>query len=144
MLHLGVNKEFTYLNYLSVMSAIRKNKVTMWITEEPSNAYWDIVKKVKSITFKNVDPVTGMTLDVKDKVGRTDIIYLGELTDDYVNDAMVDHTGLYEENGEFKAKDMCLVKVFKPEIVTLEHIRDNKTLLAQLVHRVLLERVWNR
>lgn len=144
MLHLAVRKDFTYLNYLSVMSAIKGNEVTIWIVEEPSNKYWDIVKKVKSITFKPVDPVTGaLTAKVEDKIGRTDIIYLGELNDNYVNDAKIDHTGLYEENGEFETKDMCLVKIFRPEMVTLEHIREDKTLLAKLVRRVLMERVWN-
>lgn len=144
MLHLAVNKDFTYLNYLSVMSAIKGNEVTIWIVEEPSNKYWDIVKKVKSITFKPIDPVTrALSVEVGDKIGKTDIIYLGELNDNYVYDDMIDHKGLYEENGEFETKDMCLVKIFRPEIVTLEHIRENKTLLANLVRRVLFERVWN-
>ena len=145
MLHLAVKKDFTYLNYLSVMSAIKGNKVTMWIVEEPTGRYWDLVKKVKSITFKNVDPVMG-TLRAKfeDKIGRTDIIYLGELNDNYVTEAMVDHTGIYEENGEFEAKDMCLVRIFRPEVVTLEYITNNKTTLANLVQRVLMKRVWNQ
>jgi len=146
MLHLAVKKDFTYLNYLSVMSAIKGNKVTVWIVEEPKdNRYWDLVKKVKSITFKNVDPVTGaLKANVEDKIGRTDIIYLGELNDNYVNDAMVDHTGIYEENGEFENKDMCLVRVFKPEVVTLEYVTNNKTTLANLIQRVIMRRVWNQ
>lgn len=128
------------------MSAIKGNKVKIWIIDEPDSKYWDIVKKVKSITFVSPEKENGkvaMEVKVKDKIGRTDIIYLGELNDNYVYDSMTDHKGLYEEDGEFETKDMCLVKVFRPEVVTLEYIKENKTLLAKLVRRVLLERVWN-
>lgn len=127
------------------MSAIRGNKVTIWVVEEPVGRYWDLVKKVKSITFKNVDPVTGaLTLKVEDKVGRIDIIYLGELNDDYVREALVDHTGIYVAGGEFETKDMCLVRVFRPEVVTLEYVTNNKTTLANLIQRVIFKRVWDQ
>jgi len=127
------------------MSAIRGNKVKLWIVdEEPSNVYWSIVRKVKSIEFVETTKERGIELEQVDKSGRLNTIYLGELNDNYVNDYGVDHKGLYEVNGEFETKDMCLVKISKPEVVTLDYIRDSGTLLSELVKRVLLERIWNR
>ena len=143
MLHLAVNKEFTYLNYLAVMSAIRIDSVTVWIKEEPSNEYWDIVRKVRTIEFKPIDPVTGITLSQHDYTGRIDIIYIGELTKSMVDEALVDHTGMYEDDGEFETKDMCLVRVYRPELITQEYAATSKSALAQLIRRVLIERVWN-
>ena len=144
LLHLVVNKEFNYLNYLSVMSAVRGNKVKIWVIEEPTTRYWDLVKKVKSIDFIETTKEAGINLKATDKTGRLDVIYLGKLTDRYVEDFATDHTGIYEENGEFEAKDMCLVHIKRPEVVTLDYIRENKTTLANLVHRVLLRRVWEQ
>lgn len=145
MLHLVVNNTFSYLNYLSVMSAIRISPVTIWVKEEPSNKYWDIVKKVKSITFKEIDPVTGITLDIDDFTGRTNIIYIGKLNrDTYVEDASIKHDGLYEVGGEFEAKDMCLITIFKEDVLTPEYVKTSGTLLAELIKRVLLKRVWDQ
>lgn len=141
MLHLAVNKEFTYLNYLSVMSAILRNKVTIWYENEPVDKYWDLVKKMRSISFNNwALPI----VDSEDKVGGTDVIYLGELNDNYIHEALIDHKGLYEVGGEFDTKDMRSIRVLRPEVVTQDYIENSNTLLANLVKRVLLERVWKQ
>jgi len=147
VLHLAVNENFTYLNYLSLMSAIRGNNIVLWHGEkEPDNKYWDLVKKVRSITFRKLDPIGGLTAHPEDKISRLDAIYLGELSKDYVKEYTVVHTGLYdpEQTGEFETKDMTIVKVTKPELITPEFIKSSGTLLAALIKRVLFERVWNQ
>lgn len=145
MLHLSVDKDFTYLNYLSVMSAVRGNKVKIWVLEEPSNKYWDIVKRVKSIEFAETTKEKGITLSYanKDKTGRLDAIYLGELSDNYANEYMYEHENLYTPDGEFLEKDITIVKVDKPELITPEYVKNSDSVMAQLIRRVLLERVWN-
>jgi hypothetical protein len=143
MLHLAVDKELSYLNYLAIMSAVRYNDLTVWIKQEPSNAYWNIVKKHPSITFKEIDPVTGITLHYEDFTGKLDIIYIAECTKAMVNEYQIEHPKMYEVDGEFEAKDMCLVKVDKPELITPEYIETSNTALANLIKHVLLERVWN-
>ena len=149
MLHLVVNKEFTYLNYISVMSAILGNKVKIWIVSEPKeNKYWDLVKKVRSIEFEYTTVEKGISLSYAnaDKTGRLDAIYLGTLSESYANEYAIAHDGLYdpEETGEFEKKDMTIVKVTKPEVVTMEFVRDSGTLLSALIKRVLFERVWKQ
>ena len=144
MLHLIVNQEFTYLNYLSVMSALRFNEVTVWIKEEPTNnPYWEIIKKTPKLNFDNVDPVTGITLHYTDFTGRIDIIYISELTSQMVDDAQIDHEDMYNVDGEFKTNNMQLVKVFKPELITPEYVANSNTAIANLIKHVLLERIWN-
>ena len=145
MLHLSVDKEFTYLNYLSVMSAIRYNKVKMWVLEEPSNRYWDIVRKVKSIEFVNTTKEKGITMSYanNDKTGRLDAIYLNELSDNYSNEYVYEHKNLYTPDGEFLEKDITIVKFDKPELITPEYIKDSDSVMAKLIRKVLLERVWN-
>lgn len=143
MLHLAVDGQFTYLNYLSVMTAIIHNEVTIWIKSAPEGKYWDLIKKMKMITFKDIDPVTGISLDVDDRTGRIDIIYMAPLTDSYVDHALIDHTNMYEIDGEFEINDMCLVRVFKPELITPEYVANSKTAIAELIKILLLERVWN-
>lgn len=127
------------------MSAIRGNKVKMWVVEEPSNRYWDIVKKVRSIEFVETTPEKGITVSVSggDKVGRLDAIYLGELSDNYVNEYMMDHGDLYSPNGEFLEKDITIVKVTRPELINPDYVKAGYSTMAQLIQRVLLERVWN-
>lgn len=144
MLHLAIDsKDFSYLNYLAVMSAMRFNDVTMWYRQHPEdNKYWDIVKKT-TIKFKEIDPVEGITLSQYDYTGRLDIIYISPVTKNMVSEAIVDHNGMYEDDGEFKAKDMCLVRVFKPELITPEYVKDSKSAIAQLIRKVLFKRVWN-
>lgn len=145
MLHLAIDsKEFTYLNYLAVMSANRFNDVTMWTKQEPvNNKYWELVKKAPHIEFTEIDPITGITLSQDDYTGRLDIIYIAEVTKNMVSEAMVDHEGMYEDDGEFKTKDMCLVRVFKPELITPEYVKDSKSAIAQLIRKALFKRVWN-
>lgn len=145
-LHLSVDKEFTYLNYLSVMSAIRYNKVKMWVLEEPDNKYWSIVKKVKSIEFVTTTKEKGITMSYynKDKIGRLDAIYLNELSENYSTQYMYEHENLYTPEGEFLEKDITIVKVDKPELITPEYIKDSDSVMAKLIRKVLLERVWNR
>ena len=143
MLHLVVNKDFSYLNYLSVMSAIIGNKVKLWVIEEPSNGYWSIVKKVKLIEFQNTTTEIGVTLDYKDKTARMDAIYLGELSDNYVGDYMMDHGDLFTPDGEFLEKDITIVKVTKPELITPEYVRTSEDTIAKLIKRVLSERIWD-
>ena len=144
MLHIAINNTFTYLNYLAVMSAVRFNQVTLWIKSEPDvdNFYWDIIKKNKSFEIKPVDPVTGITLDIDDFVGRTDIIYIAPCTKQMVDDASIDHTKMYEEDGEFESNDMCLITVKKPELIDLDFVKGNSA-LANVIKHVLLERIWN-
>lgn len=140
-MHLIVNKNFTYLNYLSVMSAILRNKVTIWYENEPVGKYWDLVKKMRSVTFNNRALTT---VDPNDRVGWIDAIYLGELNDNYIHEALIDHKGLYKVGGEFDTKDMRLVRILRPDVVTRDYIENSNTLLANLVKRVLLERVWKQ
>ena len=144
MLHLAIDsKEFTYLNYLAVMSAIRFNDVTMWTREIPkNNKYWKMIKKMKRIEFKEIHPVTGITVDQHDFTGSLDIIYMANMKPRMVNDAMIDHKGMYDDDGEFVIKDMILVKVRQPELITLDYVRDSKSGIAQLIRKILLERVW--
>lgn len=147
MLHLSIDKEFSYLNYLSVMSAIRGNKVKMWVVGEPTdNKYWDIIKKVKSIEFVETTPEKGITLSYQngDKTGRLDAIYLGELSESYANEYMMDHGDLFTPEGEFEDKDITIVKVKKPELVTPDYVKYSEDTMAQLIRRVLLERVWDQ
>ena len=143
MLHLIVTKEFTYLNYLSIMSAHRFNELTIWIKEEPeNNPHWDIIKKL-NVTFAPVDAVTGITLHYQDFTGRLDIIYMKALTSRMVDDAMIDHEDMYNVDGEFKINDMELVRVYKPELITRDYVENSNTAIANLIKHVLLERVWN-
>jgi len=143
MLHLIVTKEFTYLNYLSIMSAHRFNELTIWIKEEPdNNPYWDIIKKL-NVTFAPVDPKTGITLHYQDFTGRLDIIYMKSLTSRMVDDAMNDHENMYNVDGEFKINDMELVRIYKPELITKDYVENSNTAIANLIKHVLLERVWN-
>lgn len=144
MLHLAISKEFSYLNYLAVMSALRFNPLTVWIKEEPeNNPYWEIIKKIKNITFKLVDPVTGITLDIDDFIGRLDIIYIAECNTQMVDEASIDHTKMYEVEGEFETNDMCLVRVYQADLITPEYISNSNTAIANLIKQILLERVWN-
>lgn len=144
MLHLAVDKEFTYLNYLSVLSAIKVADVKIWVKEKPeNNKYWDIVTKIRFIEFDTVDPIYGITASYKDQIGRLDIIYLGKLNENYVSEALVDHKGMYEVDGEFETKDMCLISIKRPELITPEYIKDSNTTLANLIKTIILERNWN-
>ena len=145
MLHLAIDsKEFTYLNYLAVMSAIKVADVTFWTRQTPeNNKYWDIVKKVKSITWKEIDPQTGITIDQYDYTGRLDIIYFGGLTARMLDDAMIDHKDMYKVGGEFERKDICLVRVFKPELITHDYVKNSGTAIAELIQKALFERVWD-
>jgi hypothetical protein len=142
MLHLAVKKDFSYLNYLSVMSAIINNEVKIWVVEEPDNKYWELVKKMKMIEFVETTPEKGISLSYEDKVGRLDAIYLGELSDNYTNEYVMEHENLYEPTGEFTEKDITIVKVTKPELITPEYVKTSDSVMAQLIRRVLLERVW--
>lgn len=147
MLHLSVKEKFTYLNYLSVMSAILNNKVRIWIVgQEPTDRYWDIIKKVKSIEFVKTTPEEGITISYSggDKTGRIDAIYLGELGDNYVDEYSMEHENLYTKDGTFKRKDITIVKVIQPDLITTEYVKTSDSVIAQLIRRVLLERVWNR
>ena len=145
MLHLSVRKEFTYLNYLAVMSAILGNKVTMWVVdEEPTGKYWDLVKKMKSIIFVETTVNKGIELSQYDKTGRLDAIYLGELSDDYINQYNIEHENLYTPDGEFAEKGITIVKVTQPELITPEWVKESDSTMAQLIRQVLLERVWNQ
>lgn len=144
MLHLAISSDFTYLNYLAVMSALRFNPLTLWIKEEPiNNPYWEIVKKNNNITFKPVDPKTGITLDIDDYVGRLDIIYISACTKQMVDDASIDHVNMYSEDGEFETDDMCLVRIYQTELITPDFVANSNTAIANLIKHVLLERVWN-
>lgn len=144
MLHLVVNKDFTYLNYLSVMSAIKGNRVKIWVLEEPSNKYWSIVKKVKSIEFQETTKEAGIKLETTDKTSRLDAIYLGELSDNYVSEYVMDHGDLFSPDGEFEDKSITIVKVRKPELITPEYVKGSNDTMAKLIRRLLLERVWNQ
>lgn len=144
MLHLAIDKEFSYLNYLAVMSALRFNPLTLWIKAEPeNNPYWELIKKTNNITILPVDPKTGITLDIEDFIGRLDIIYISACTTEMVNDAMIDHTKMYEVDGEFETDNMCLVRVYQSDLITPEYVANSNTAIANLIKQVLLERVWN-
>lgn len=143
MLHLAVNNKFGYLDYLSIISAVRIADVKVWIVEEPTSPYWNIIKKNKFITFENIDPKYGIIANSTDQIGRTDIIYIGKLTDKYADEGIMDHSKMYEVDGEFETKDMCLIRIYKRELITPEYIKDSNTAIANLIKRVILERVWN-
>lgn len=146
MLHLAIDsKEFTYLNYLAVMSAIRFNDVTFWTREVPEdNKYWNMIMKMRRITFREIDDKggTGITIDQEDFTGRLDIIYIAEMDKRMIDDAMIDHKDMYEDDGEFERKDILLVRVFRPELITPEYVAESKSGIAQLIRHILLERVW--
>ena len=145
MLHLAVNKEFTYLNYLAVASAVRfGGGLSIWIKEEPvDNFYWNLIKKLPQPIFKEIDPVTGITLDQADFTGRLDILYIGTLHKGMVDEAMIDHKDMYNDDGEFEIKGMCLVRIYKPELITREYVETSKSAIAQLIRKVIVKRVWN-
>lgn len=125
------------------MSAIRGNKVKIWIFEEPKeNKYWDIVKKVKSIEFE--ETTKEIRLNYGDKTLRMDAICLGELRENYVQEYIMGHGDLYSPDGEFLEKDITVVKVTRPELITPDYIKAGYSTMAQLIKRVLLERVWNQ
>jgi hypothetical protein len=125
------------------MSAVRFNPVTLWIKVEPiDNPYWELIKNNSSFEIKPVDPVTGITLDLDDFIGKLDIIYIAPCTKQMVDDYALEHPQMYEVDGEFEAKDMCLIKVDKPELIDLEFVNGNSA-LANVIKHVLLERVWN-
>lgn len=143
MLHLVIDSEFTYLNYLSVMSAVRFNPVTLWIKNAPeNNPLWDIVKNNQSFNFDTVSPTTGITLDVDDFTGRTNIIYIAPVDKKMVDDAKLVHPTMYEDEGEFEEFNICLITVDKPELITKEFVSGNSA-LANVIKHVLLERIWN-
>jgi len=147
MIHLAIDsKDFSYLNYLSVMSAVRFNDVTMWTRQEPEdNEYWRIVKNLtKNIEFREIDPVSGITVGLKEYTGRLDIIYMAEMTDRMFDDAFIDHTKMYEVDGEFEDSGIVLVRVYRPELITKEYVAESGTAIAELIKKVLFERVWNR
>jgi hypothetical protein len=151
-LHLTITKDFSYLNYLSAMTAIKNYDVVLWVLEEPEdNKWWTVVRN--TIGEENLAPTTkekGITLNGEDKTGRLDIIYLGgELGSDYVRYAEMKHDLFApKEEGEFEAKDIPFVKVhtiegFNLDQIDVNWVRTSNTLLAELIQTVLLERVWN-
>ena len=146
MLHLAINaKEFTYLNYLAVMSANRFNDVVMWYGEVPkNNPYWELVKKAPHIEFKEIDPVYGIVMSQNDQTGWLTMIYMTETSHRIVSDSMFEHEAMYEDDGKFEIKDMVAVDIKKPELITPEYVRDSKSGIAQLIRGVLLKRVWDR
>ena len=151
-LHLVTNEKFNYMAYVAVMSAIRFNEVVFWYGVEPESKYFDIIKKVKSIEFKKIDPVGGISLGRDDNTGRLDIVYLSEFVKDVsFEDAFIKNDVFVPEDiGEFEKKDITLVKVNVPEgqesldFINKEWVAESGTLLASLIKTVLLERVWNR
>jgi len=127
------------------MSAARFNDVTMWTRQTPeNNPYWEIIKNVKNIEFKEIDPVGGITVGLGEYTGRLDIIYMAEMEDRMFDDAFIDHTKMYEVDGEFEDSGIVLVRVFKPELITKEYVAESGTAIAELIKKVLFERVWNR
>lgn len=171
-LHLATNEKFNYLNYLSVMTAIRKNDVVFWYREKPTSKWFKLIEKIPSIEFRKMDPLTGITIDQTqgDQTGRLDTIYLAEFQEGKsIDDYLIKHEELYDtgEEAGFEEKDITLVRVYVPEevegienpqspqnfsvlmhsgafdFINPEYIRESDTLLARLVKRVLLERVWD-
>lgn len=151
-LHLATRGDFSYLNYLSLMSAARFNKVCVWYYKdnEPNSFWWWRAKAQKQIAFRELEE-TGIILDVDDNTGRLDLIYLKEFTRDLIDQAAIVHTCIWEHKdvGEFDRKDIGLVKVFLPEsegnfsFITPVYIKESQSLFAELIRTVLLERVWN-
>lgn len=170
-LHLATNEKFNYLNYLSLMSAIRKNDVVFWYRSKPESKWFKLVEKIPTIEFREMDPLTGITIDQVegDQTGRLDTIYLSEFEEGKsIDDYLIKHEELYDtgEEAGFEKKDITLVKVHPPkdidienpnastsfsvimhggvfDFLTPEYIRESSTLLARLIRRVLLERVWD-
>ncbi len=153
-LHLTITKDFSYLNYLSAMTAMKNYDVVFWVLEEPEdNKWWTVVRN--TVGEENLVPTTkekGITLNGEDKTGRLDIIYLGgELGSDYAKYAEMKHDLFKSKDiGEFEAKDIPFVKVFPPnedwtdfDSINVDWIKHSDTLLAELVKTVLLERVWS-
>lgn len=145
MLHLVPYKEFNYLNFISFMTAYKVMPITVWTHENDniSGKYWDIIKKLDNVTFKTVDKVGGITLELEDFVGRLNIIYLAPLTDSFADDVMIKHHNMYKDNGEFESKDMVAITIFEEDFFTKEYITSSENTIAQLIRKILPERTYN-
>lgn len=126
------------------MSANKFNDVVIWTRETPDgNPYWELVKKAPSITFNEIDPMTGITLSQHDQTGWLTMIYLSETSPQIVADSTIDHEDMYNDDGEFETKDMVAVDIKRPELITPEYVRDSNSAIAQLIRKVLFKRVWD-
>lgn len=151
-LHLVATEDFSYLNYLSVMTAARSNNLVVWFLDEPNNAWWDLVKGNRSIEFRQLEgEPPAIVLDPEDNTGRMDMLYLLKFDKDKIDDAFVKHGGLFlhKDEGEFEKKDMQLITVHLPEgekdhsFITPEWVKTSDTLLAELIQTICLKRIWN-